>query len=146
MRLRLRFEQSVYILIVLAAYAPFSIAVGLFPFWSQENSPLVYWGLLQAGRVVFFVKDVDAELASDSRYFRNSKHQFPRCWPDQAQGGMRRVLAGTGGIVVEETAHDEDDCYGDRPIVVELLDGAERGAVVLVARGVLRDSTYGSRR
>jgi hypothetical protein len=59
-------------------------------------------------------------------------------WPASTPKGDYIVAAGTPGVVKIDPAWDEDCCYPDRPIAVELRDGRWTGATFALPRSRLR--------
>jgi len=59
-------------------------------------------------------------------------------WSGPTPAGEFCVAKGTKGVVKIDPAWDEDSCYPDRPIAIELVGGEHRGKVVAVSRNILR--------
>jgi hypothetical protein len=96
--------------------------------------------LLNSGRTVVVTADFRAAPASRvlKPTGRTDSKSAMYGWPIVTPEGELRVTGRTRGVVVIDPAWDDDSCYPDRPIAVEITEGAYRGKVVAFPRYLLR--------
>ncbi|MEW4569462.1 hypothetical protein AB1L88_16475 [Tautonia sp. JC769] len=130
--------------VAVVAFGLFGVLALLPILWLLGMGDGTYHGpntdILEPGRAVVLAAEFRA--APSSRVLKPTGHtdfkEVRYDWSVTTPEGQLAIARGTRGVVELDPAWDDDSCWPDRPIAVEIAEGEHRGSVVALPRRLLR--------